>query len=229
MIMCMKLALTMLILSLILIVTSLFLEPFHLNANGVNPIFDLAEDNLELFFQVREQALTWKFTLQDYGITLFIFSLALMVFNWKGFKAPSSTVGFLFLAFIAPFLTSSALTFDMLQASSRFEYAPWENSFIRSQALGIPISFILGLVWACWYFTLLAGIPRQEKVRLSYSSIKNGHSGLALIAFFTAFLVVVFSMFGAYWYALAAGVWLYFYSSIAAVRHTTTTKSKVGS
>lgn len=206
------------VVSLALIGASLSMEPFHLAADGSYPMFSVPEGDSQAYFIAREQALTGKFALQDYGVTMLVFSLVLAAFNWQPFKAPRSLPSFLGVAVAAPFVTVGAFAFDLIQGQGRWEFPPWADS-LGIPLMGIPILLVAGLVWAFSHFVLLAGVPRRAGVYFSLVVIRRSHLWLRVIFTLTALLVVGASAQGRWWYVVAGAFWLYFYASIAAVRH----------
>lgn len=214
----MKISLALFVVSLALIGDSLSMEPFHLAADGSYPMFNVSEGDSQAYFLAREQALTGKFALQDYGVTLVVCSLVLAAFKWRPFKAPHSLRGFLAIAVAAPVLTVGALAFDLIQGQARWEFPSWADS-LGIPLMGIPVLLVAGLVWAFSYFILLAGVPRRTDVYLSLMAIRRSHLWLLFVFVLTALLVIGMAAQGAWWYVIPGAIWLYFYASIAAVRH----------
>lgn len=139
------------------------MEPSHLAADGSHPMFGVSEGDSQAYFTARERALTGKFALQDYGVTMLVFSLVLAAFNWQLFKVPRSLRGFLGIAVAAPLVTVGAFAFDLIQGQARWEFPPWADS-LGIPLMGIPVLLIAGLVWAFSHFALLAGVPRRAGV-----------------------------------------------------------------
>ena len=98
------------------------------------------------------------------------------------------------------------------------EFPPWADS-LGIPLMGAPLLLVMGLVWALGHFILLAGVPRSAGVPLSILSIRRGHPWLVTMCALTALLILAMVTEGAYWYAAPGALWLYFYASIAAVRH----------
>jgi len=213
----MKAALALLILSLALIGTSVSMAPFQLGADGGLPMLRVPDGNSEAYFMAWDQAVTAKFKLQDYGVTLMAFALAIAAFCWRPFKAPPSRLGFVILAVAAPFLTVAGYIFDLIQAQARLEFPPWADS-LGIPLMGVPVLFLGGLVWAFAHFMLLAGVPQRVDVVLSVSAVRRGNPWLLIVSAITAVLVVAMAAEGAYFYCIPGFLWLYYYAAIAAVR-----------
>lgn len=211
-------ALALIIFALTLIGISLPMAPFHSAPGGEYLLFEAFEGNFEAYALAREQALTLKFKLQDYGITLLLFAVALASFRWHTFKAPRSRFGFVALAFSASVLTSCALVFDLLQRHMRWEYPPWADS-LGIPLMAVPALLTVGMVWAFGHLILLKGITLRLKIPLSLNAIRQDDPWLLTISTLTVLLLFGFTLAGAYWYAAPSTIWLYFYASIAAVRY----------
>jgi hypothetical protein len=213
----MKAALALLVLSLILIGASVPMAPFKLGENGSLPMQSVPYENSEAYFVAWSQAVTTKFKLQDYGVTLLAYALSLAAFCWRPFKAPPSRLGFVILAAAAPFLTVFGYIFDLMQAQARMEFPPWGDS-LGIPLMGIPVILFAGLLWAFAHFSLLAGIPQRAGLALSLSAIHRSHPWLLIVSTLTAILSAIAAAEGAYWYVIPGSIWLYYYAAIAAVR-----------
>lgn len=213
----MKAALALLVLSFALIGVSVPMAPFQLESDGSLAMLSVPEGDSEAYFIARDQAVTAKFKLQDYGVTLMACALALAAICWRPFKAPSSRLGFVMLAAAAPFLTVVGYVFDLAQAQARREFPPWGDS-LGIPLMGVPVMFVAGLAWAFAHFLLLAGVPQRAGVVLSLSAIRRGHPWLLIVSALTAILIAVMVAGGAYSYAIPGSIWLYYYAAIAAVR-----------
>jgi hypothetical protein len=213
----MKAALALFVLSFALIGASLPMDAFRLAPDGSYPMFGAPEGNSEAYDLARKRALTAKFSLQDYGITLLVCAMTLAAFKWRPFKAPHSRLGFLILAVAAPLLSVGALVFDLIQGQARWEFPPWADS-LGIPLMGIPVLFVAGLIWAFAHIILLAGVLRRTDASLTLAAIRRGHPWLLVVCVLTAILMLVAAAEGAYWYVTPGALWLYFYASIAAAR-----------
>ena len=213
----MKAALALLVLSLALICASVLRAPFRLDADGSLPMLNVPDGDSAAYFNARDRAVTAKFKLQDYGVTLLTCAVLLAVVSRRALKAPSSFVGFVILAGLAPFLTVAGYIFDLLQAQARWEFPPWGDS-LGIPIMGVPVIFVTGLAWAFAHFILLIGVPQRAGVALSLSAIRRGHLWLLIVSALTAILVAFMAAYGAYFYAVPGLLWLYFYAAIGAVR-----------
>ena len=180
-------------------------------------MLSVPDGNSEAYFAARDQAVTAKFKLQDYGLTLMACGLAIAAFRWRPFKAPPSRLGFVILAVAAPLLTVAGYVFDLIQAQARWEFPPWADS-LGIPFMGVPVMLLIGLVWAFAHFILLAGVPQRAGVALSVSAVRRGNPWLLIVTAITAVLVAAMAAEGAYFYGIPGFLWLYYYAAIAAVR-----------
>ncbi|MEW5786926.1 MAG: hypothetical protein AB1899_03630 [Pseudomonadota bacterium] len=173
------------------------------------------------YWQLRDEMLTPKFQLQNYGGTLVTLAVAVFFVSrrgWQQLKSPKSRVALLGLAFATPFLTVGAYVFDLLQAFDRGEFPHWADS-MGIPLMGVPVNLVVLLLWSGAHLAFLRG-PYQP-VFLSQAISRQANWWLLVIAALTALLSVLFAFEGAYWYAIPGVAWLYFYVSLAAVRRST--------
>lgn len=213
----MKAALSLIVLSLVLLGFSISMDPFTTGIDGTYPFHSVVQGDSQAYFEARTKALTPKYRLQDYGATMLLLGLFVAILSWRPITAPRSKMGFIGMAIVAPTLTAGALVFDLVQGQARWEFPPWADS-LGIPFMGVPILMIVGLVWSFAHFILLAGVPRRAQVAISYSAVRQGNAWLLVVSTLTALLIVGMVFEGAYWYAVPGMVWLYFYASIAAVR-----------
>ena len=213
----MKAVLALLVLSLVLIGASVPMAPFKLGEDGSLPMGSVPYGDSKAYFIARDQAVTPKFKLQDYGVTLLACALLLAAFRGRRFKAPPSRLGFVILAVAAPFLTVSGYIFDFMQAQARWEFPPWADS-PGIPLMGAPVMLFAGLLWAFAHFLLLAGVPQRAELALSLAAMRQSHPWLLIVSTLTTILIAVTAAEGAYWYAIPGAIWLYYYAAIAAVR-----------
>ena len=197
---------------------SAMLEPFHLAADGSLPMVNVPDLDSEAYFSAREQAVTAKFKLQDYGVTVLIAAVLLAAIRSHGLRAPSSRLGFVMIAFLAPTLYCGGVILELYQANfTRLEFPPWADS-LGIPLMGVPPIAVVGLVWSFSHLVLLRGAPKRSAVELSLSAVRSSHWWLLTVSILTAIYIAVMAALGEYLYAVPGLVWLYFYAAIAAVR-----------
>lgn len=168
------------------------------------------------FWKLRNEMLTSKYQLQDYGGTLIVLAVMLFFVARKGFKqlrSPSTPTKLLGVALLAPLLTAGGSAFDLLQAFDRGELPHWADS-MGIPLIDMPFLFIVLLIWACGHLLFLRGSYRPAPLSLAISTRSN--LWLLAVSASTVFLVVISMAVGQYWYAIPGCIWLYFYASLSA-------------
>jgi len=170
------------------------------------------------YSKLRNQMLTPKFSLQDYGGTLVATGAVFLVSRkgWNRIRSPKSRTALFGLAFAAPLLIVGGCVFDLLQGFDRGEFPHWADS-MGIPILGLPIQFVLLLVWSLAHLTFLRGSYEPAAPLVIALSLKSNW-WLLLMSAVTASVVLVWACSGQYWYALPGLCWLYFYLSLAAGR-----------
>jgi hypothetical protein len=172
------------------------------------------------FGQLREEMLTPKFQLQDYGGTLIALAAGVFLVSrkgWRNLKSPHSRAALLAVAFASPLLTVGAYIFDLLLGFERQEFPRWADS-MGIPLMGAPVLLVILLGWSGAHLALLRSPYRPAL--LSRAASLKANWWLLSIAAITAALVLLCVSVGQYWYAVPGTVWLYFYLSLAAARRS---------
>ncbi|MCL2525345.1 MAG: hypothetical protein FWF20_11140 [Betaproteobacteria bacterium] len=181
----------------------------------------LSDGQSEEYWKLRDEMLTPKFQLQDYGGTLVALSIGIIIVSckgWRRLKSPTSGARLLGLAAAAPILTVGAYIFDLLQSFNRGEFPHWADS-MGIPLMGAPILLVIMLVWSGAHLAFVHRTYRSEFLSVAWSWRSNWW--LLVIATVTAVLVALSAATGQYWYAIAGVAWLYFYVSLAASHRST--------
>jgi hypothetical protein len=170
------------------------------------------------YWQLRDDMLTPKFQLQDYGCTLI--SLTAVAFlasrkGWRKLKSPHSRAALFMVALAAPILTIGAYIFDLFLGFERGEFPYWADS-MGIPLMGAPALLFILLAWAGAHLAFLRSPYRPA--HLSQAVSLKANWWLLSVAAITAVLVLLFVSVGQYWYAMSGTVWLYFCVSLAAAR-----------
>lgn len=171
------------------------------------------------YWNLRDEMLTPKFQLEDYGVTLVALAIAMFLVTRKGqirLQSPNSRKTLVALAIALPFFTVGGYVFDLLQAYDRGEFPHWADS-MGIPLMGVPILFIILLAWSLAHLNFLRGVYQPATPLAQAVSLKSNW-WLLLISIVTAILVLTSIAAGNYWYAVPGTLWLYFYLSIGAVR-----------
>jgi hypothetical protein len=215
----MKVAAVILISAIGLLVASLQMQPFA-SADGEDWFSNVPQEDSQAYHQARSQALTPKYLLEDYGVTLaFVAAAVALLSRKRGLLAPASSFGFAVVALTAPLLTAAGCTFDLIQGFERREFPPWADSMGIPLA-GVPVIAVVLAGWSYAHLAFLSCIKECANVRLSLPVLRGGHKWLLFVAAVTASLVVLGVAEGSYPMAVPGALWLYYYASILAVRRS---------
>jgi hypothetical protein len=214
-----KLASAFLAMGAALLAFSLALAPYKDQRAFDERYGEMHAGQSEEYWRLRDEMLTPKFALQDYGVTMISLAIGLFLFARRGVNgltAPSSRLVVASLAVVAPFLTVAGYIFDILQRFSRGEFPHWGDS-IGIGLVGVPVLLVIYFVWALLHLAFLRAEPRS-RVPLVLAFTRHSNPWLICVSALTFALVAMFLYFGQYWYAIPGFVWLYFYLSLAARR-----------
>jgi hypothetical protein len=168
--------------------------------------------------QMRNEMLTLKFRLQDYGGTLIALAVGVFLISregWRNLKSPHSRAAMLAVAFTAPIFTAGGCIFDLFLMVDRQEVPHWADSMGIS-LIGVFVLFVVLLVWSGAHLGFLRTSYRPALLSQALSLKANWWLlGMAAI---TAALVLFCASVGQYWHAIPGSIWLYFYVSLAASR-----------
>jgi hypothetical protein len=193
------------------------LAPYKNEALFTRRYMALSDGQSTEYWKLREDMLTPKFQLQDYGGTVIAIAIVTLIVSrkgWRHLKSPSRAMLF-GLAFAAPVLTAGAYVFDLLQGFARGEFPHWADS-MAIPLMGIPVLFIILLIWSAAHLAFLRGACQPTPLVLTLS--RQANWWLLFISTMTATLLTLSILAGQYWYAIPAMAWLYFYISLAALR-----------
>ena len=215
----MKIAIALLILGGLLIGCSAVLEPYKDKAEFEKRYLQLQVPDSSGYRALREEMLTPKFKLQDYGITLLVLALvSWLCLRAKPIAAAQSVLSFVAIAVAAPCLLVAGYVFDYLQAFHRGEFPYWADSIaIPLMSDGPKFLFWAGLIWSLLHLAMLVG-TRRSSAPLRLAPSWRSNPWLLLLLVVTAVLAAYHMVRGEYWYAIPFALWLYFYLSLAAVR-----------
>lgn len=212
----MKTSAVLLFLGIVILSYAYSLPPYTDEALYNARYMTLIQGQTAEFWKLRDEMLTSKYQLQDYGGTLIVFAVMLFFVARKGFKqlrSPSTHRRLMGIALFAPLLTAGGSTFDLLQALDRGEFPHWADS-MGIPVIGMPFLFIVLLIWACGHLLFLRDSYRPAPLSLAISNRSNWW--LLAVSASTVSLVVISVAVGQYWYAIPGCIWLYFYASLSA-------------
>lgn len=214
----MKLSAILLFVGVVIIGYAYSLTPYNDEALFMERYMALSEGQSTEYWKLRDEMLTPKFQLQDYGGTLIAIAAGVFIVSrkgWRQLKSPTSRATLFGVAFVAPFLTVGAYIFDLFQGYARGEFPHWADS-MGIPLMGVPVLLVVLLVWAGAHLGFLRSTYQSAPLALAVSLRSNWW--LLSISAITVVLVVLCASVGQYWYAIPGAVWLYYYVSLAAVR-----------
>ena len=176
----------------------------------------------EEYWKLRDEMLTPKFQLEDYGITFIL--LALLVFlvarqEQPFLRAPISRGRLIAFAVGLPALTVAGFVLDIFLAIERGEFPHWSDS-MGIPILGIPAQFFFLLIWSIAHLGFLR--DEYQPDTLLTHAFSRSNWWLLFISAITAILTFESLYFGQYWYAVPGILWLYYYLSLGALRQEVT-------
>lgn len=211
-------AFILLVIGTALLVYALTLAPYRNEALFEQRYLSLSAGQSEEYWKLRDEMLTPKFQLEDYGVTLIVMALATFIIGRKGvlrLQAPNSRRAMVVLAIALPFLTVGGYVFDLFHAFDRGEFPHWADS-LSIPLMGAPIQLIVLLGWSLAHLGFLRGVYQPATPLFPVSRKSNGW--LLFISGITAIILLFNAAAGAYWYAIPGAFGLYFYLSLSAGR-----------
>src|SRR5688572_21720797 len=217
----MKLSAIFLLIGITIIGYAYSLAPYKDEALFTERYMVLSDGQSMEYWKLRDEMLTPKFQLQDYGGTFIVIAVVVFVVSrkgWRQLKSPSSRTALFGIALAAPFLTVAAYVFDLFQGFDRGEFPYWADS-MSIPLMGAPIMLIVLFVWSGAHLSFLRSSYQPAPLVLAVAPKSSWW--LLSISAITVVFVVFCALVGQYWYAIPGVVWFYFYISLAATRHTT--------
>lgn len=217
----MKLSAILLLIGVAIIGYAYSLAPYKDEALFMERYMALSDGQSTEYWKLRDEMLSPKFQLQDYGGTVIAIAVGVLVVSrkgWRQLKSPKSRATLLGFAFAAPFLTAGAYVFDLFQGFARGEFPHWADS-MGIPLMGVPVLLVVLLVWSGAHLAFLRGSYQPAPLVLAVSRKSNWW--LLSVSAITVVLVVLCALVGQYWYAIPGVVWFYFYISLAAARRAT--------
>jgi hypothetical protein len=170
------------------------------------------------YWALRDEMLTPRFQLQDYGLTFVAIGLltALVLRRRAHVSAPNSRAALIVIALAAPFVTVAGYVFDLLLAATRGEFPHWADS-MGIPLSGVPFQLLLLLIWAGAHLIFLWG-SYQPAAPLALAFSWKANPWLLFVSAVTVIFTALTAALGQYYYALPGVLWLYIYLALAAGR-----------
>lgn len=215
----MKLAASLLALGLALIAYAAFLPPYKDRERFEQQYRQLTAGQSARYYALRQEMITPKYQLEDYGGTAIALALAVFLFTRSGrlrVESPASCKTLVAIGIGLPFLTVVSFVSDLFLSFSRGEYPHWGDS-MGIPLMGAPVVLVLALVWSMAHLCFLRGVDYSPTSLIRALSPK-ANWWLLCISLGTALLALDSLVFGQFCYVIPCALWLYLYLSLAAVR-----------
>ncbi len=215
----MKLSAILLLIGVALLAYAFSIAPYKNEKLFMERYMAMSDGQSKEFWKLRDEMLTPKYQLQDYGGTVVAVAVGVFLVSrkgWRQIKSPKFRATLFWLAFVAPFLTVSAYVFDLMQGFDRGEFPHWADS-MAIPLMGVPVLLVVLLVWSAAHLGFLRR-DYQPATSLALAVSLKANWWLLFVSAVTALFVVACASSGEYWYAIPGVLWLYFYLSLGAVR-----------
>jgi len=212
----MRISFVLILIGLSLVGYSMTLQPYTDRSRFYEESLELATttQDSQAYWRLREEMLTGKFRLQDYGATFLSLGVLLFFLSLVKFRAPSRKWMIVAIGIGLPFLTVTGFVLDLLQGMVRDEFPSWADS-LAIPLMNVPVHFVILLVWAVAHL----GFLRRSylgNAPLRYALSRHSNLWLLFVSSVTFLLTGLLVLDGSYFYAVPGCVWLYFYLSLAA-------------
>jgi hypothetical protein len=213
----MRIAILLSLVGVTILTYSLLLSPYKDEKAFRDRYMAMSVGQNEEYSKLRDEMLTPKYDLQDYGVTLITVAVCILIITRNIFtKAPKTRLAVVILAIVLPFLTIGGFAFDLFQGNARGEFPHWADS-LGIPLMGIPIQFIVFLFWSLIHLLFLRNYYAPS-APLALAVSREANLWLLFISGLTVILISLCVVYAEYWYAIPGVFWLYLYLSLAAGR-----------
>jgi hypothetical protein len=212
----MKIVTALVLVGLGLIAYSLSLYPYKGQRLFMPRYMGMSSGQSKEYWKLRDEMLTSKYMVQDYGGTSLVAGIGLLLLTRLGFRAPKSRGALVALALAAPFISGGAYVFDIQQGADRGEFPPWADS-VAIPLVAAPVEVALLLIWSLAHLAFLRS-AFSTSAPLALAISRRANPWLLFVSAATTSMIVWSAVEGAYWYVIACLLWLYFFLSLAAGR-----------
>jgi hypothetical protein len=201
----------------ILLYSSIDLPMYH-NATEFNEKYmelNSGESDSNKFYELREEYLTPKHKLEDYGITAIIVGFVIIIVSFikvERIKSPKSWGGLLAVGILSALITIFGYVGDLFLEMYRESYPHWADS-LAIPIMGTPVLLMMALAWA---IINLMGTKKNFSVNISLLPIelKFTKKWFIIISSITVVAIIMTIVDGYFWQVGSGFMWLYFYLSI---------------
>lgn len=169
----------------------------------------------EAYWDMRDRYLTGKYEFEDYGLTLIIGGILMLLairFVLFGRSLPSNKFVILGIGAAAVVSTRFAFVLSLFQDHGRGEFPHWADSLGIPMA-GLTISTGILAVWAFAHLAFLRptlpAVRKLDNIKWTVSSV-----WLALLSTVTLLVFALSAFAGDFWMLVPCALWLYYYLSL---------------
>ncbi len=174
-----------------------------------------------IFYELRKEYLTAKYTIQDYSFTFLIIGFIGLLLSKYSFSvtAPKTKVKVFICGISAGLLTTFAYVADLFLQFFRGEFPWWADS------LGIPLSgvpFMAGIFTALVVVSMVGVFGSYTAgTKIKMHNIWHSNYLYLLLIIFVSLVSTIFVLGGLFLFIIPGGLWIYFYLSLWAGRNVT--------
>lgn len=164
------------------------------------------------FYELRRQSLTSSLKFQDYGLTVILTGvLVIIASRWRQIAPalPTKKVTVVILGTVAAFVTMAAQVGALFIDYVRGEFPHWADSMGIPLA-GTPVMFLALVLWAGVH-SLLVEKNENPDFRLH---LRRSNWWLAFLVTATVIILFISAASGNFWQIIPAALWVAFYLSI---------------
>lgn len=176
---------------------------------------ETSSNNSEQYFKLREEYLTPKFVLENYGITSIIVGSIILLISIIGVsevKTPKTNIGIIMLGLLAALLTNIGNVGDLFLEGCRDTSPPWADS-LGIPLMSVPLFFIISIGWV---ILNLIGMKGDFQTNINIFPIKFKHLNIwySILIVISIIITVWLIIYGSFWLILPGFLWIYFYLSL---------------
>lgn len=174
-----------------------------------------ASDASEQFAALRDEYLTPKISLENYGLTTLILGvIALIVgaIGYKRLKTPSKRIWLILVGLCASVLVCLASVGELYLGLYRDSYPHWADS-LGIPLFSVPFMFLVFLLWTGIFLHWMQS-PFISGVGLFPMKIRHSNKFLLIVLILTTIILLYLLVSGSFWMIIPGAFWIYFYMSI---------------
>jgi hypothetical protein len=173
------------------------------------------ENMNEQFYALRDEYLTPKFNLENYGISFILTGSILSLLAFIGFdklRTPKKKRCIIIIGIIAALLSNIGYVGDLFLEMYRDSYPHWADT-LAIPLMGVPGLILFSLIWTGLNLIGLTGAFKTYVPVLPFR-ISHVNYWYLIILIVTISLTVFVIVTGYFWQVISGFLWSYFYLSI---------------